>query len=281
MPTKSHHTRPPLKWAGNKFRLLSVIKQYLPKPDPKVRFIEPFAGSGAVFLNTDYVRNVVNDVNPDLINFYEQIKRDKTAFIRYCADYFHADYNTESAFYLARRIFNYTDDAQLKAALFLYINKHGFNGLCRYNKSGGLNVPYGKMKRPYFPEKEMLHFIEKSRATRFYCDDFTAMFRKAKKGDVIYCDPPYVPLSTTANFTDYAVNGFSLPEQEKLADYAMRYAAKGVTVIISNHKTPLTIALYQQATCYSLDVRRTISCDGQNRKLVKEIIAVFHPKDSE
>jgi DNA adenine methylase len=273
--TQHRHTRSLLKWAGNKYRVLDRLKKWLPKPTETSRFIEPFMGSGSVFLNTDYSRYLLNDINLDLINFYRFVQTEQQTFIDYCHTFFDPKYNTSENYYMTRDVFNATDDLRLKAALFLYINRHGFNGLCRYNRQGGLNVPYGKMKKPYFPEKEMLYFIAKMKNAKLYCIDFATMFTKAKPGDVIYCDPPYVPLTKTASFTDYSVAGFDMQQQEKLASLAEKSANKGVSVVISNHNTPVTRKLYCNARCYKIEVQRTISCDGGNRNVAKELIAVY------
>jgi len=120
--------RPFLKWAGNKYQILSRIVQELPQGS---RLIEPFAGSGAVFLNTDFDRYLINDINPDLIGLFETLKQRGEAFIDYAAGFFTPRYNGEKAYYRLRDRFNRTRDVSEKSALFLYLNRHGYNGLCR------------------------------------------------------------------------------------------------------------------------------------------------------
>ncbi|MGD8484718.1 MAG: Dam family site-specific DNA-(adenine-N6)-methyltransferase, partial [Thioalkalispiraceae bacterium] len=196
MAVNSHNTdlcRPFLKWAGNKFRIMNQIHKLLPA-DGK-RLIEPFAGSAAVFLNTNYARYLVCDTNPDLINLYNTLKKEGPDFIRYCKRYFTEKNNSAEKYYYYREQFNQTSDIRKRSALFVYLNRHGYNGLCRYNASGGFNVPFGRYQRPYFPEKEMLFFHRKAKRASFKVASFENIMRKARQGDVIYCDPPYVPLS--------------------------------------------------------------------------------------
>jgi len=267
--------RPPLKWVGSKYRILNEIIKRLPKGN---RLIEPFAGSAVVSLNADYPEYIINDLNEDLINFYTTIQNNVDDFIEYSKKLFSDNRNQENAFYLLRDIFNHTSDNVLKASIFLYINKHGYNGLCRYNASGGLNVPFGRYTAPYFPEKEIRLFSEKLANATFASSDFKVVLKNAKKGDVVYCDPPYVPLSTTSNFTAYSAGGFGQEQQERLAELSLKLSLKGIPVIISNHYTPMTKILYKDARKYKVDVRRLISCDGKNRNIVKEVIAVYSIK---
>ncbi|MCW8900215.1 MAG: Dam family site-specific DNA-(adenine-N6)-methyltransferase [Gammaproteobacteria bacterium] len=155
-------------------------------------------------------------------------------------------------------------------------NKHGYNGLCRYNSKGGYNVPFGRYKSPYFPEKEMLVFHKKSRNADFVLSGFEQVIQSAKKGDVIYCDPPYVPLSISANFTSYSSGGFNLEEQQQLADLANKTSAKGIPILISNHNTPFTRKAYDNAKKITkFHVQRFISCNGEKRGTAGELLALF------
>ena len=270
--SKTNRQRPFLKWAGNKYRILDRIVPCLPQGR---RLIEPFAGSGALFLNTDYRLNVLNDANADLINLYTLLQDEGHAFIDYAHGFFNKRNNNETSYYRFRRQFNETDDPYLKAALFIYMNRHGYNGLCRYNLKGGFNVPFGRYKKPYFPAEEMRHFHARSRKVRFSNEHFLVTMKKARRGDVVYCDPPYVPLTKTANFTAYSAGGFSESDQHDLAEQAERLSARGVTVIISNHDTAFTKKAYRNAKCSTFPVRRTISCNGARRGTAGEVLALF------
>lgn len=264
--------RPFLKWAGNKYQILDRIKALLPRGN---RLIEPFAGSAAVFLNTDYERYLVTDNNRDLINLYQMVKSGGDCFIEYCRGFFSKENNDEIRYYQLRDIFNTTGDLKLKAALFLYLNRHGYNGLCRYNSKGIFNTPFGQYHRPYFPETELRLFAEKAKRAKFKTADFRDIMQRAKKGDVIYCDPPYVPLSDTANFTTYSAGGFSRRDQSALAELALELSRKGIPVLISNHATSFILNAYKSAQIEQFNVRRFISCDGDNRGMAQEVLALF------
>ena len=264
--------RPFLKWAGGKYRLVPRIKEKLP---PGKRLLEPFAGSCAVSLNTDYPAYWLNDVNPDLINLYQVLQKQGHAFIDYCHSFFTPKNNTSQKYYSLREQFNKEKSPETKAALFLYLNRHGYNGLSRYNAGGEFNVPFGRYRKPYFPEKEMVFFYEKFKNAVFTCLDFEKMMESAETGDVIYCDPPYIPLSETSNFTSYSAGGFGKKEQERLAKAAERLAKRGIETIISNHYNDFTMNIYKHADIEIFPVRRFISCNGNNRNKINEILAIF------
>jgi len=268
---QNRRTRPFLKWAGGKFRVLDRLAPHLQGR----KLIEPFVGSGAVFLNLPFDKYLLGDINPDLINLYKCIKTERKSFIKLCQSYFVPDNNNQESYLQFRKEFNSGAEGIQRAALFVYLNRHGYNGLCRYNKSGGFNVPFGQYAKPYFPEKEMLYFIDKSKQATFVCGDFVNLMNRARKGNVVYCDPPYVPLSATANFTNYATEGFSHEQQVNLANRASKLADRGVKVLISNHDNEITREIYKSAKIESFTVQRNISRDGNNRNLVHELLAVF------
>jgi len=273
-PAGEKYQRPFLKWAGNKFRILPQILDKLPEGSC---LIEPFAGSGAVFLNTDYEKYLVNDINADLINLYKTLQLEGMGFITYARQYFTAENNVEEAYYRLRQRFNTIEDAREKSALLIYLNRHGYNGLVRYNAGGGFNVPFGRYKKPYFPLQEMQVFHAKSKYAEFICTDFEHAMGRAGQGAVIYADPPYVPLSKTSNFTGYAGNRFGEEQQIALANKAESMANKGVTVLISNHDTPFTERAYRNAQLTRFPVQRYISCKGEKRVKVNELLAVYGP----
>tara|TARA_R110000868_G_scaffold8205_7_gene42711 strand:+ start:15887 stop:16714 length:828 start_codon:yes stop_codon:yes gene_type:complete len=269
---KKQIIRPPLKWAGGKTRLLPEIHAVLPAGK---RLVEPFLGSGTVFFNTDYERYWLNDINQDLILFYQTLKDQGEKFIKRAKYYFSEKHNTAEQYYMLRERFNRSRPSATKAALFLYLNRHTYNGLCRYNKSGGFNSPYGKYKKPYFPEKEMVAFHEKLQRAKLTCLSFVEVMRKTKVGDVVYCDPPYVPLTPSANFTQYHQHGFDEDKQLALASLAEWLAEKEISTVISNHDTPFTRKIYQQAKLKKFKVRRFISCNGKKRNYANELLASF------
>ncbi|MFB1000246.1 MAG: Dam family site-specific DNA-(adenine-N6)-methyltransferase [Colwellia sp.] len=263
-----------LKWAGGKYGLSDVINKMLPKGD---RLIEPFVGAGSVFLNSKFEHYLLNDINQDLINLYNILKDNPETFIQDAAKYFTQEYNQSEVYYQLRKEFNASTDSYFRSLVFLYMNRHGYNGLCRYNKSGGYNVPFGKYKRPYFPEDEMFYFAEKAKKATFVCEGYRETFARAKDGDVIYCDPPYVPLSKTASFTSYSGNGFGLDEQADLANAAEEVTHQHkISVLISNHDTIWTRKIYEHANQQkTIQVARTISRSTSKRTKVAELLVLY------
>ncbi|EOA8958544.1 Dam family site-specific DNA-(adenine-N6)-methyltransferase [Vibrio harveyi] len=268
-----------LKWAGGKYGLVEDIQRHLP---PARKLVEPFVGAGSVFLNTDYDHYLLADINPDLINLYNLLKERPEEYISEAKRWFVAENNRKEAYLNIRAEFNKTDDMMYRSLAFLYMNRFGFNGLCRYNKKGGFNVPFGSYKKPYFPEAELEFFAEKAKKATFVCEGYPETFSRARKGSVVYCDPPYAPLSNTANFTSYAGNGFTLDDQAALADIAEKAATeRGIPVLISNHDTTLTRRLYHGAELNVVKVKRTISRNGSGRNKVDELLALFRAPDAD
>lgn len=262
-----------LKWAGGKYLLIDSIRRHLPEGDC---LVEPFVGAGSVFLNLDYPAYELADVNADLINLYNIIKYRSTDFISDARFFFTAKGNHSDTYYARRQQFNQSDDPYLRALLFLYLNRHGYNGLCRYNLRGQFNVPFGRYKKPYFPEAELLWFAERAQKANFHCRSYDETMQQAASGTVIYCDPPYAPLAVSGNFTSYHTNGFSLEQQQHLARIAAELAQKkAIPVLISNHDTAMTRLWYQQAVIHVVQTRRSISRSNNGRVKINELLAVF------
>ena len=266
--------RPFLKWAGGKYELIEDIIALL--PTYKRTLIEPFVGSGVVFLNTDYKHYILNDINPDVINLYKVLKERPQDYVGDVKAFFSGKYNNEKKYYQIRKKFNLSKDIYERSVLFLVLNRHCYNGLTRYNLNNEFNVPFGRYKSPYFPEDELHAFSEKAKKARFICQDFESAMKQARKNSVIYCDPPYVALSKTASFTNYSGNSFSLSDQERLVRISEELSLSGVPVLISNHDTPYTKNLYNNAECHYLNVRRSISSKVTDRNKVIEVLAMYH-----
>tara|TARA_R100001460_G_scaffold83409_6_gene124305 strand:- start:144 stop:971 length:828 start_codon:yes stop_codon:yes gene_type:complete len=269
-----NHSKAFLKWAGGKRKLLPKLLPLIGSPDV---FIEPFCGSGVVWLNVESEKYLINDLNTDLISLFKELKKDGQQFIDYAQQFFSPTSNSSEVFYEFRERFNSLDvgDSE-RSALFVYLNRHCFNGLCRYNKSGGFNVPYGKYKNPQFPTEAINLFAEKSKKADFISIDFKEVFDIANdisvdKNVTIYCDPPYIPLSETSSFTSYSPSSFGLVQQEQLATCVNNSRHK---VVVSNSDTPRTRELYKNLNLQELIVSRTISAKASSRKKVSEIIAI-------
>ncbi|MBJ8677205.1 adenine-specific DNA-methyltransferase [Citrobacter freundii] len=263
-----------LKWAGGKYPLLDDIKRHLPQGEC---LIEPFVGAGSVFLNTDFSRYILADINSDLISLYNIVKTRTDEYVQASRELFMPETNQAEVYYRFREEFNASEDPFRRAVLFLYLNRFGYNGLCRYNLRGEFNVPFGRYKKPYFPEAELYHFAEKAQNAEFHCLSYEECMDRADSNSVVYCDPPYAPLSATANFTAYHTNSFSPKEQAHLAEMAEKLVSKQIPVLISNHDTPDTREWYRTAKHFQVKVRRSISSNGGTRKKVNELLALYKP----
>ncbi|WP_329800131.1 Dam family site-specific DNA-(adenine-N6)-methyltransferase, partial [Klebsiella pneumoniae] len=159
-----------LKWAGNKTAIMPELKKHLPAGP---RLVEPFAGSCAVMMATEYPHYLVADINSDLINLYKQIAFNCEKFIANAKGFF-ASTNSETSYYNIRQDFNHSSETTdfWKAVFFLYLNRHCYRGLCRYNRKGEFNVPYGNYKKTYFPEDEIRAFAEKAKRATFICASY-------------------------------------------------------------------------------------------------------------
>lgn len=276
----------PIKWAGGKTRVMPQLLKHLPKADC---LIEPFVGSGTVFMNTEYRRYVLCDNNLNLINFFRQLTDRPEDTIAACREVFSGG-NTAEEFYKRRAEFNALgekadsdpDAAMFLAALFLYLNRHGYNGLYRVNLKGEFNVPFGKFAAPYFPEKEMRLFAEKANDTKaiFMHSDFRLSIRAvvyASDDSVIYCDPPYIPTSETANFTAYG-KPFTLDDHRSLVANLLNANRQfGTRAVISNSDTPETREIYSAFNLHAFSVRRSVS--AKNRDMAGEVIGVLRVCD--
>ncbi|ELA6485432.1 TPA: Dam family site-specific DNA-(adenine-N6)-methyltransferase [Salmonella enterica subsp. diarizonae serovar 61:q,v:z35] len=265
--------RPFLKWAGGKYSLLPELYRLIPAGK---RLIEPFVGGGSVFLNSDkHERFLLADVNADLINLYQMLAVVPDSVIGEAIKAFRHLNDVEN-YTVIREAFNAQKlNAPERAAAFLYLNRHCFNGLMRYNLDGFFNVGWGKYKAPYFPEEEIRAFRKKSRACVFMTAGFERTLRLAGDGDVVYCDPPYEPIPGTTGFTSYASGGFSWDSQVALAESCVAAHQRGAKVFISNSTAPRVIELYERHgfTLHRVNARRSISSKGSTRETANDIVA--------
>ncbi|ELD6284760.1 Dam family site-specific DNA-(adenine-N6)-methyltransferase [Salmonella enterica] len=272
-PTPRTWRRPFLKWAGGKYSLLPELDRLIPAGK---RLIEPFVGGGSVFLNSDkHERFLLADINADLINLYQMLAVVPDSVIAEAMKAFRHLNDVEN-YTVIREAFNAQKlNATERAAAFLYLNRHCFNGLMRYNLDGFFNVGWGKYKAPYFPEEEIRAFRLKSHACVFMTAGFERTLRLAGDGDVVYCDPPYEPMPGTAGFTSYASGGFSWDSQVALAESCVAAHQRGAKVFISNSTAPRVIELYEQHgfTLHRVNARRSISSKGSTRETANDIVA--------
>lgn len=274
-PAPRSWQRPFLKWAGGKYSLLPELDRLIPAGK---RLIEPFVGGGSVFLNSEKHESfLLADVNADLINLYQMLEVDH---IRVCslAKILFERANSEEAYKDLRDEFNNQRMcAPERAAAFLFLNRHCFNGLIRYNRDGFFNVGWGKYEAPYFPEIEIKAFKLKSHKCVFMNADYRRTLALAGENDVVYCDPPYEPLPGTAGFTNYAAGGFTWDDQIALAESCVAAHHRGAKVLISNSTAPRVLDLYERNgfTIHHVSARRAISSKGSTREVAKDIVATL------
>lgn len=280
----------PLKFPGNKHKQLPTLLQLIGAGGSH-HLVDPFSGSGVVGLNFDGTCQF-NDANEHVYNFFKAVQQYPKELV-YKAEPLFEKGNKKTSYDVVRHTYNKLSNSKqelnsfqntcvLRAALFLYLNKHGFNGLVRFNQKNEWNVPFGDHKSPYFPENEIKLLNAKLVNSTLTNLDFRSLLHNLPRAEgsmVVYCDPPYVPLSETSNFTQYDGSHFTLEDHMGLKIMATRAAKKGYRVIISNNKTEFTKALYKDADeLHEVAVSRTIAASGACRKSVIEVVAVYYAK---
>lgn len=267
--------KPILKWVGGKTQLLEPIRSLLPQ---KIRnYYEPFIGGASVFLNLASCGVIegdsyLNDLNPELINLYTII-RDCPEALKEELDKLVSKGLTQEAYYEIRAACP-TGSAE-KAARTLYLNKCGFNGLYRMNKKGQFNVPWGKRdKVTFYDPKNLQECSEAFKRATLTTGDFSALAGNAGKGDVVYVDPPYVPVSATSNFSSYTSEGFGPEDQRRLAQWCREKVDQGVYVLASNADVPLVRELYHDFELHVIPARRNVNSKGSGRGPVNELLMV-------
>ncbi|EBE1690092.1 Dam family site-specific DNA-(adenine-N6)-methyltransferase [Salmonella enterica] len=274
-PTPRTWRRPFLKWAGGKYSLLPDLYQLIPAG---MRLIEPFVGGGSVFLNSDkHACFLLADVNTDLINLYQMLAVVPGAVIRHARVMFDRLNNAESYTALRDEFNAQVMDGPERAAAFLFLNRHCFNGLIRYNRNNQFNVGWGKYPSPYFPLDEINAFTEMAHNCVFMAAGFRRTLALAGEGDVVYCDPPYEPMPGTAGFTNYAAGGFTWDDHIALAECCVAAHQRGARIVIGNSTAPRVVDLYSQYgfEIHHISARRSISSKGSTRETAKDLVAIL------
>jgi DNA adenine methylase len=268
--------KPIVKWAGGKSRLLRELVARVPT---RIRtYAEPFAGGAALFFALasersrgarSFERAVLADRNEELVACYRAVRDDVGAVIDALAG---MSYDRD-LFYEVRAQSTAKMPDAARAARFIFLNRTCFNGLWRVNSGGHFNVPFGKYKNPRILDEEGLKSASRALAgVEIGSSDFAEVTRELGRGDFVYLDPPYVPLSKTASFTAYAKDGFSPADQERLAEELRRMKARGVKAMLSNADTPVTRALYRGLACHAVRAPRSISCNAATRVDTGELV---------
>lgn len=271
---KNKLVAPVVKWVGGKRQLLEVITPLLPKRITS--YCEPFLGGGAVLFSVQPKKAIVNDLNKELITTYEVIRDDVESLIvslkkhENTPEYFYAlrDLDRNKEFYMDM-------DKIEKASRLLYLNKTCFNGLFRVNSSGEFNSPFGYYKNPNIVNDSVLRAVNKyfnANKIEFYSEDFSETLQRVSKGSFVYLDPPYDPVSDTANFTGYNKGGFDRSEQIRLKECCDELTSRGIKFMLSNSATSFIKELYKDYNITIVQAKRAINADAGKRGAVEEVL---------
>ena len=272
---------PILKWAGGKRQLLSEITALF--PTTYEAYHEPFVGGGAVFFHQDPDDGTINDLNTRLTTFYEIVRDQPNDLIAENKTHEH----TEEYYYNARSEFNalltqstLTQDERVReASLLLYLNRTCFNGLYRENSDGEFNVSFGRYSNPDWVQEQRIRKASRVlQDTAVFNTDFSYVVDEASSGDLVYFDPPYEPVSKTADFNSYQAAGFDREDQRRLRDAVIELTEMDVSVILSN--SPPVAELYEDHDVFSIryvDAARAINSDASSRGEVSEVLITNVP----
>lgn len=275
---KNLNVAPFVKWAGGKRQLLSKIKERM--PEQYNDYYEPFVGGGAVVLELQPENAVINDINKSLINAYTQIANNPDEFLDAVNMLDNEMWDDGKEYYYSIRE-HYNDklmreefDIEL-AALFVFINKHCFNGLYRVNGKGLFNVPYNKSRKASVDKKAIAETSKYLRSINIINGDFENACRNAQAGDFVFIDSPYAPLKPTS-FESYTKEGFDVESHRRLANLFDELSERGCYCMLTNHNTEFINELYGNKG-YSIDVvsvKRMINSDASNR--VGEEVIIYN-----
>lgn len=275
-PDHLPHGRPAapfIKWVGGKGRLLAQFEPLLPPSLERRRHVEPFIGGGALFFHRQPRSALLSDVNEHLITTYCAIRDDVESVIRRLRRLQKA--HSEETYYASRERYNGARSMARseRAALFIYLNKTCFNGLHRVNQKGHFNVPMGRYVNPRILDEEGLRRASAAlQGAELLHQSFEQILRHVRPSDFVYFDPPYAPVSPTANFTSYAEGGFGLAEQELLRDVFVELDRRRCKVMLSNSDTPLIHELYKGFRIDRVAAPRAINCNAKKRGPVTEVV---------
>lgn len=265
-------SKPLIKWVGGKRQLLKEIKSFM--PEHYNRFFEPFIGGGALFFDLEPENAIINDYNPELTNLYSVVKNKHLELI----DDLKKHKNEEAYFYFIRNLdrdiekYNLLSDVE-KASRFIFLNKTCFNGVYRVNSKGQNNVPYGKKSVVTILDEENIKECHKAlQSTVILNGSFTNIKDYIEEGDFIYLDPPYVPLSSTANFTSYTDIGFDNSMQIDVKNLCDYIDSIGAYFIVSNSSAPFVLDLFKDYEIKLVDASRNVSGKNDGRAKVKEVL---------
>jgi DNA adenine methylase len=264
--------RPVLKWAGGKRRLRFEIERLMPVDYLNRGYHEPFFGGGAIFFHLEPKSGSINDVNERLMMFYRVVKNSPRELIEEVSRY---EYSKDQ-YYECRRIFNEEKLSPIEeAAILLYMNKTGYNGLYRVNSKGKYNVPFGRFKNPtIMHEDRIMKASELFSRVEIYSERFTYVKEVVEEGDVVYFDPPYLPEEDVLGFTAYSTKGFGLKDHLELMSLCKELDDNGVLFIQSNNHVPLVVEACEEYgfKTHVVNVSRAINSVISNRGRISEVL---------
>lgn len=271
---------PFLKWAGGKRQLLPYIRKSLPSKFNK--YYEPFIGGGAVLFDLKHKNAVINDINKALINTYKSIKQYPLEVIAELETLDHAQVDDSKLYYYKQRnVFNdklSKNEYDIKlAALFIYLNKHCYNGLYRVNSKGLFNVPFNNKHNVSYNKDNILAVSAYLQSITILEGDFEQACQSAQAGDFLFLDSPYAPLNDTS-FMAYTKEGFDMESHKRLANMFNYLTKKGCFCMLTNHNTKFIEQLYNKYPRQVVVVRRYINSDAKNRKGEEVIITNYDVK---
>jgi len=279
----STEAKPFVKWAGGKGQLLPQLEPFFPRTLDS--YVEPFVGGGAVFfrLRERFPNTVafLRDSNAELINCYQTVRDNVEGLMQRLDEHlrlFRADH--ERYFYSVRGQ-HHLEDPVSRASRLIFLNKTCYNGLWRVNARGQFNVPIGS----YQPDKVSLYergnLLAACKALQnvdIAVQDFRETLRAAPAEGFVYVDPPYDPISATANFSSYTKELFGKEQQAELAALFAEAAERGVHLMLSNSDTPLIRKLYENFQLLKVKARRAVNSDGGKRGLISEVLVLSYPQ---
>jgi DNA adenine methylase len=269
--------QPFLKWVGGKAQLLVQFDKFFPTQID--RYVEPFIGGGAVFFHLKHrfpqMRAFLRDNNDELINAYKAVRDFPRELMRRLDRHltaFKAD--RQNYFYLIRARHHLpSDEIVERAARMIFLNKTCFNGLWRVNSRGEFNVPIGSHVNPALYDEENMHAASRAlENVHLATEDFRDTLDATRRGDFVYIDPPYFPVSPTASFTSYTKDEFGAEQQKELAALFANAALRGVRLVLSNSDTGFIRNLYRKFRIHTVRARRMVNCDGTKRGEVNEVV---------
>ena len=263
---------PFIKWVGGKSGLLSQLTPLLPKDIKSRRYIEPFVGGGALFFHLQPTHALLCDINNSLVMVYHTV-RDNVEKLIICLRELNKNHSTDHYYKIRALYNNHPSYLVEQSARFIYLNKTCFNGLYRVNKKSQFNVPAGRYKNPRILDENLLRLDSQAlQNTEIMCSTFEYIVNEAREDDFIYFDPPYDPVSQTANFTSYSSNGFSRNDQVILRDTFVKLDKVGCKLMLSNSNTAFIRDLYKNFNQLSVYASRAINCDKNKRGQVSELV---------